>query len=278
MVIVSAFLIFSTLSVVSLATPNLSKEIKRDLTDGVQSLCHGDIKSYYNMYNTRKLTEIEKTKFYDKITDTQDIVNSEMSLFKKYKLTIKINEVSVMKKIGDNLFLCNLEVNYKFRKNHDTTETIGKTEDYIVKVIDVGNMDYKILLPFNSLDKDFSSSLIYSKLKEADAKKQADKITAEREKQEELEAQNKEEIINIPEEEHNAQIIENPSDIENIASDKNDDKNNNTENTDDLNEEQSENSSHNSNNNNHNNNQNNNSDINTDTNEDKSSYESFLED
>lgn len=182
--IVVAILIFSTLSVVSMAIPNLAKEIKKDLNKGVQSLCVGDINQYYNMYNTRKLTEIEKTKFYEKITETQNVVTSEMDLFKKYKLTIKINDVSIIDKIGDNLFLCNINVNYKYRKNHNTTDTVDKTEDYIIKIIDVGDMEYKILLPFNSLDKDFSSSNLYNKLKESEAKKQADKIQKEREEQE----------------------------------------------------------------------------------------------
>ena len=80
--IVIAVLIFSTLSIVSIATPNLSKEIKKDLTEGVQSLSHGDIKNYYNMYNTRKLTEIEKTKFYEEIKEVQEIIKSEMNLLK----------------------------------------------------------------------------------------------------------------------------------------------------------------------------------------------------
>lgn len=41
--IVTTILVFLTLSIVSIATPNLSKEIKKDLGKGVQSLCQGDI-------------------------------------------------------------------------------------------------------------------------------------------------------------------------------------------------------------------------------------------
>lgn len=263
--IVTTILVFLTLSIVSIATPNLSKEIKKDLGKGVQSLCQGDIKNYYNMYNTRKLTEIEKTKFYEKIIETQDVINSEMDLFKKYKLSIQIKDVSIIDKIGDNLFLCNINVNYKYRKKHDTTATIDNTEDYIIKVIDVGNMDYKILLPFNSLDKDFSSSGIYKILKESNAQKEAERIKKEREMKEELEEQKrKEEEMQQNETEHNAHIIENISDADEDTL-----KEDNTQEEDSSSNNSSNNTIENSNNNT------NNTTIN---NEDKSSFESFLED
>lgn len=218
--IIITTLIFSTLTVISITTPDISYEIKKDLSKGINSLCNGDAKNYYNIYNTRKLTEIEKTKFYDKISDTQNILDSEKELFKKYNLKIQIKEVSIIDKIGDNLFLCNLNVNHKSRVNDKTTKTINKTEDYIVKIIDVGNMDYKILLPFNSLDKDFSSSDIYKALKESAQNKQAEKIKEQRELEEKkkLEEQEAQEIIEETTEEtveHSAVIIEDSSNISN---------------------------------------------------------------
>ena len=273
--IVIAVLIFSTLSIVSIATPNLSKEIKKDLTEGVQSLSHGDIKNYYNMYNTRKLTEIEKTKFYEEIKEVQEIIKSEMNLFKKYKLSIKINDVSVIDKIRNNLFLCNINVSYKYRKNYDTTSTVDKTEDYIVKIIDVGNMEYKILLPFNSLDKDFSSSTIYKKLKESNDKKQAEKIQKERELKEKLELEQKENNSTTKDvTEDNASIVEDSSDI--IEEDNKDtnsvDNNTSSENKENLNTENKDDEKVNGTANSNNSNNNNNDDSN------KTSYESFLED
>lgn len=241
--IITIILTFSTLTVISLATPNISNEIKKDLSKGLDYLCEGDAKNYYNIYNTRKLTEIEKTKFYEKITSTQEILDSEKELFAKYNLKIQIKDVSVIKKIGDNLFLCNLNVNYKSRVNDTTTQTINKTEDYIVKIIDVGNMDYKILLPFNSLDKDFSSSNLFKVLKESAQKKQAEKIKEQRELEEKkkLEEQKAEEEELIKEEdEANAVIIEDSSDIasdqeENTTnSDTTNNENSNTNNSDDT--------------------------------------------
>lgn len=214
-IIVITTLVFIILSVISIMTPNLTKEIKKDLSKGMASLCEGNIKDYYNIYNTRKLTEIDKTKFYDKISTTQEVINSEKDLFKKYKLNVQIKDVAIIEKIGDNLYLCNINVTYKSRKNHKTTETISHTEDYIVKIIDVGNMDYKILLPFNSLDKDFSSGSIYKMLEESASKKQAKKIKEQRELEEKAKEEQKklEEENKKKEEEHNAQIIENSSDI-----------------------------------------------------------------
>lgn len=182
--IITLILTFLSLIVASLGTPNLSKEIKKDIMKGTSSLCKGDIENYYNIYNTRKLTEIEKTKFYERIIETQEIVSAEKELFKKYKLKIQIKDVSIIKKISNNIYLCNINVNYKYRKKHNTTDIFNKTEDYIVKIIDVGNMDYKILLPFNSLDKDFYSGQIFKLLKEENSKKEAEKIKLEREKEE----------------------------------------------------------------------------------------------
>ena len=274
--IVVIILIFSTLSIVSIATPNLSKEVKKDLTEGVQSLEHGDIKNYYNMYNTRKLTEIGKTKFYEKIRECQDILKSEKDLFEKYRLSIKINDVSIINKIGDNLFLCNINVNYKYRKHHSTTTTIDKTEDFIVKIIDVGEMEYKILLPFNSLDKDFSSSNIYNKLKESHAQKQAEKIKQERESKEENDNTSTLESTNdLPTEDniHNAQVLDIPSNTEANNND------NNTNKEDDNTEEENT-VEDNSNTNNESTSTTNNtqSSINLTTDSDKTSYESFFED
>lgn len=275
--IVIAILIFLTLSIISIATPNLSKEIAKDLNKGIQSLCVGDIHEYYNMYNTRKLTEIEKTKFYEKITETQEVVDSEMDLFKKYKLTIKINDVSIINKIGDNLFLCNINVNYKYRKSHDTTDTVDKTEDYIIKIIDVGNMDYKILLPFNSLDKDFSSSNLYKKLKDSNTQKQAEKIKKEREEQEKLENQQAEEQKDNLEE--NTNINDNFSSIDDtISTTETTEENNVTTEENDVTTEEpiSNNTTNNTTNNTENTNNTNTENI-TNQGENKSSFESFLE-
>lgn len=215
-IIVITTLIFIVLSVISIMTPNLAREIKKDLSKGMASLCEGNIKDYYNIYNTRKLTEIDKTKFYEKISSTQEVINSEKDLFKKYKLNIQIKDVAIIEKIGDNLYLCNINVTYKSRKNHKTTDTSSTTEDYIVKIIDVGNMEYKILLPFNSLDKDFSSGNIYKSLEESSLNKQAKKIKEQRELEEKAKEEQKklEEESKRKEEEHNAQIIENSSDID----------------------------------------------------------------
>lgn len=187
-ILLSLFLIvtvltFLSLTAASLATPNLAKEIKKDIERGTSGLCKGDIKNYYNIYNTRKLTEIEKTKFYERIIESQDIVNSEKDLFKKYNLKIQIKNVSIIKKINSNMYLCNISVNYRYRKNHNTTDLYNQTEDYIVKIIDVGDMDFKILLPFNSLDKDFYCGHIFKILKEEHHKKEAEKIKLEREEE-----------------------------------------------------------------------------------------------
>ena len=268
-IIVITTLIFIVLSIISIMTPNLAKEIKKDLSKGVASLCSGNIKDYYNIYNTRKLTEIDKTKFYEKISSTQEIINSEQELFKKYKLNIQIKDVSIIDKIGDNLFLCNITVNHKSRKNDKTTDVINKTEDYILKIIDVGNMDYKILLPFNSMDKDFSSSNIYKALEESALKKQAEKIKEQRELKEKAKAEQQklEEEINKEKdkekEENNAQIIENSSDIDLNTSDSDNSitQNNDNEINNNQNEISSEKKENNSNN--------------EDSN--KSAYESFLE-
>lgn len=235
-IIIVLILIFSALTVISIITPDIPNEIKKDLTKGINSLCEGNIEDYYNIYNTRKLTEIEKTKFYDKINETQELINKEKELFNKYKLNIQIKDISIIKKIGDNLFLCNLNVNYKSRLSDSTTQTKNVTEDYIVKIIDVGNMDYKILLPFNSMDKDFSSSNIYKSIKEISLDKQSELIKEQREENEKLEEMNKEEVDentedDIKETEHHATIIEDGSSIEEEEDeeDNSDNANNSTE-------------------------------------------------
>lgn len=238
-IVIVLTLAFSTLTAISIVIPDIPAEIKKDLMKGINSLCEGDIKNYYSIYNTRKLTEIEKTKFYDKITETQEIIDSEKELFNKYKLKIQIKDVSIIKKIGDNLFLCNLNVNYKSRVNDSTTQTKNITENYIVKIIDVGNMDYKILLPFNSMDKDFSSSNIYKSIKEVSLQKQAEIIKKQREeeeKQKELEKLKQEEEnkkLENDELEHNATIIEDNSLIEDesLIEDSSDNESNETSNS-----------------------------------------------
>jgi hypothetical protein len=213
-IIIIIALLFGSFTIVSATTPDLAKEIKKDISKGIDGLCNADITTYYNIYNTRKLTEIEKTKFYDKISSVKEVIESEKELFLKYKLNIQIKDVVVIDKIGDNLYLCNLTVNYKCRKNPEKTDTMNVTEDYMVKIIDVGNMDYKILLPFNSLDKDFSSGNIFKYLEETMNKKQAEKVKEQREQEEQEKLDKLKEESEEMDEDGVVQIIEDSSDID----------------------------------------------------------------
>lgn len=154
--ILTLLITFST--IVIMACPDLEKDIKNDLSKYIKYLNNGEISGYYDIYNTRKLNDIEKSLFYEKIKNTTKIVNEQKETFEKFKLKVKINDVNILKKMNNNLYLCNINTTYHIRENIHTTKTIKKTEEHIVKVIYVGQDGYKILLPFNSMDKDFSQT------------------------------------------------------------------------------------------------------------------------
>ena len=169
--LISLFLL--SISCIVIAGPDLEKDIKNDLSVYINYLNDGKISEYYNMYNTRKLTDIEKSLFYE-----------------------KIKNVDILRKINNNIYLCNLSVDYQIREGVDTTKTIKKSDDFILKILYTGKDGYKILLPFNSMDKDFSESEVFTyleqlyKVKKAKEIEEKRLIEEEKEKQEEI---NKEE-------------------------------------------------------------------------------------
>ena len=60
--LISLFIL--SLSCIVMAGPDLEKDIKNDLSVYIDNLNNGKISEYYNLYNTRKLTDIEKSLFY----------------------------------------------------------------------------------------------------------------------------------------------------------------------------------------------------------------------
>lgn len=186
------FTIILSISAVVIAGPDLEKDIKEDLSKYINHLNKGEISEYYNMYNTRKLNEIEKVSFYEKIKNATKIMNEEQETFKKFKLKVKINNVKILKKINNNLYLCNLIVSYQIREGIDTTKTIKKNEEFIVKVLNVGKDGYKILLPFNAIDKDFSESETFLYLEQLYKDKKAKEIEEKRLLEEEKESEENE--------------------------------------------------------------------------------------
>lgn len=162
--VMSLFILSS--SCIILASPNLEKNIKSDLSIYVNNLNNGKISEYYNIYNTRKLTDIEKSLFYDKIKNAIKVVDSESETFQKFRLKVKIKKVTILKKVKNNIYLCNLSVDYQVREGIDTTKTIKKSDEFILKILDTGKDGYKVLLPFNSMDKDFSESEVFTYLEQ----------------------------------------------------------------------------------------------------------------
>lgn len=215
--LVSIFIL--SISCIVIAGPDLEKDIKIDLSTYINNLNNGKISEYYNIYNTRKLTDIEKSLFYDKIKNATNVIESEFETFKKFKLKVKIKKVDILRKVNDNIYLCNLSVDYQIREGIKTTKTIKKSEDYILKILYTGKDGYKILLPFNSMDKDFSSSGLYIYLdelyKDKKAKEVEEKRILEENKKEEEGNQNgtKEEITEIYEDEHGLGSTNNPEDL-----------------------------------------------------------------
>lgn len=169
-----------SISCIVIAGPDLEKDIKQDLTTYTNHLNKCNISKYYEIYNTRKLTDIEKSLFYDKIKETTTIVNSEKETLEKFKLKVSIKDVNILKKINNNIYLCNLKVNYQIRENVFTTKTIKKSDEYIVKILYTEQNGYKILLPFNSMDKDFSESNVFASLKQQYKDKKAKEVEEKR--------------------------------------------------------------------------------------------------
>lgn len=180
--------ILSSLFIV-IASPNMEKDIKNDLSSYIKNLNNGEISEYYDIYNTRKLTDIEKSLFYDKIKNSINVVDSEIETFKKFKLKVKIKDVNILKKVNNNIYLCNLSVDYQLREGINTTKTIKKSDEFILKILYTGDDGYKILLPFNSMDKDFSESEVFTYLEQLYKEKKSKEIEEKRlnEEQEKIE-------------------------------------------------------------------------------------------
>lgn len=173
-------LIILSCSVIVIAGPNLEKDIKRDISKYINYLNEGEISQYYNLYNTRKLNELEKSLFYEKIKNATKIMASENETYKKFRLKVKVKDVNILEKINNNLYLCNLSVDYQIREHINTTKTIKKSEEYIVKILYVGKDGYKILLPFNSMDKDFSETETFKFIEQVYKDKKAKEIEKQR--------------------------------------------------------------------------------------------------
>lgn len=242
--LISLFL-FSGTAIV-FASPNLDTTIKKDLNHYLNSLSKGDIKEYYEIYNTRRLTDLDKNRFYEKIKKAIEVVDEEKEVFLKHKFKLTIKDINVVDKINTNIFLCNLKVNYKFRPNINKTETIQTTEDYLVKIIDIGNNNYKILLPFNSFDKDFSSSLFFKNLELIRKEKKSLEIEKKRLEEEKLEEEKNESNIEKIEDEvyilqgDNSNIEQNINKIDSdkIKNDTNEINQNNNQVNNEVNNEQ----------------------------------------
>ena len=179
-----AVLTILSLSFVVVACPNLEKDIKKDISKYMSYLNNGEVSEYYSLYNTRKLSDIDKSLFYDKIRNTVKVINAEKETFMKYRMKVKVDKVDILEKMNTNLYLCNLKVTYQIRENINTTKTIKKTEEYIVKVLHTQNDGYKILLPFNSLNKDFSETETFSSIEQIYKNKKAKEIENKRKKDE----------------------------------------------------------------------------------------------
>ena len=187
--LISLFIL--SLSCIVMAGPDLEKDIKNDLSVYIDNLNNGKISEYYNLYNTRKLTDIEKSLFYDKIRNATKVVDSELETLQKFKLKVKIKEANILRKINHNIYLCNLSVDYQIREGVDTTKTIKKSDEFILKILYAGKDGYKILLPFNSMDKDFSESEVFAYLEQLYKVKKSKEIEEKR-LLEEQEKENKE--------------------------------------------------------------------------------------
>ena len=184
--------IISMISIV-IASPDLEKDIKDNLSIYMNYLNNGKISEYYDIYNTRKLNDVEKLTFYDRIKNSTKVVSAELKTFEKFKFKIKIKDVNILRRLNNNTYLCNLKINYRIRENIDTTKTIKKSEDYILKIIYLGAKEgYKILLPFNSLDRDFSQGNFFVYLDNLYKTNKAKEI----EEQRLLEEDSKDETIN----------------------------------------------------------------------------------
>lgn len=176
--LISLFIL--SLSCIVMAGPDLEKDIKNDLSVYIDNLNNGKISEYYNLYNTRKLTDIEKSLFYDKIRNATKVVDSELETLQKFKLKVKIKNVNILRKVNNNIYLCNLSVDYQIREGIDTTKTIKKSDEYILKILYTGKDGYKILLPFNSMDKDFSESEVFAYLEQLYKDKKSKEIEEKR--------------------------------------------------------------------------------------------------
>lgn len=188
---IASITIISMISVV-IASPDLEKDIKDNLSIYINYLNNGKISEYYDIYNTRKLNDVEKLTFYDRIKNSTKVVNAEIETFEKFKFKIKIKDVNILRRLNNNTYLCNLKIDYRIRENVNTTKTIKKSEDYILKIIYLGTKEgYKILLPFNSLDRDFSQSNFFIYLDNLYKTNRAKEI----EEQRLLEEDNKDETI-----------------------------------------------------------------------------------
>lgn len=176
--LISTFLL--SLSCIVIAGPDLEKDIKNDLSVYINNLNNGKISEYYNIYNTRKLTDIEKSLFYDKIKNAIKVVDSELETLQKFKLKVKIKDVNILRKVNDDIYLCNLSVDYQVREGINTTKTIKKSDEFILKILYTGKDGYKILLPFNSMDKDFSEGEIFTYLEQIYKDKKAKEIEEKR--------------------------------------------------------------------------------------------------
>lgn len=173
-------LLIVSCSVIVIAGPNLEKDIKRDLSKYIKYLNEGEISQYYNLYNTRKLSELEKSLFYEKIKNATKVVSAEKETYKKFRLKVKVRDVNILEKINNNLYLCNLSIDYQIREHINTTKTIKKSDEYIVKILYVGKDGYKILLPFNSIDKDFSETETFKFIEQVYKDKKAKEIEKKR--------------------------------------------------------------------------------------------------
>lgn len=254
--IVSIILI--SMAGIVIASPDLEKDIKEDLSIYLNHLNNGDVSGYYDIYNTRKLSDMEKLSFYDKIKNSTKVMNAEMETFKKFKLKIKISNVDILRRLNNNTYLCNVGIEYRLRENTNTTKTIKKTEDYILKIIYIESKDeYKILLPFNSLDKDFSQSNIFAYLENLYKTNKAKEIEEQRllEDSDVIIDNLDEDFIdesNLESDLNNESPNENASDESNLNENTSDKKNNSEENNNftDSNDINNENTNENNSNNN----------------------------
>lgn len=225
-----SFIILS-FSFVVIACPNLEKDIKKDISKHINHLNKGEISEYYNLYNTRKLSDLEKSLFYEKIRNTVKIMKSEQETFEKFRLRVKVDRVDILEKVNNNLYLCNLAVTYQIRENINTTKTIKKTDEYIVKILNLGSDGYKILLPFNSMDKDFSESETFSFLEQSYKNKKAKEIEKKRLKEE----NEKKDIVDDTKKEDKKFEDENGLNVNQNSTDKDKNKHEDNEKTEDVN-------------------------------------------